>query len=137
MSVGEAAHNIQAKRVKTLHLDPTMFGYRNTQSAVQAMIHSLGDCLIRNRQPEQRLQKALNQFLNHPDIKKTMENMIGVEWSWTKKNLRIIDNLVNNLKELINIHKNQRNETSRLVYQTALHLIAPRKGMFRCFHMSI
>ena len=38
---------------------------------VENMLQAVGQALIANREPEKRLSAIIEQFVNHPDIKRT------------------------------------------------------------------
>ena len=52
------------------------------------MIEVLEETLIIRRQPEYRAQAVLEQFLDHPDLKKVIAGLNQSHWGWNLKSQR-------------------------------------------------
>ena len=82
-----------------------MFGLRSVQSTVEKMIEVLEETLIIRRQPEYRAQAVLEQFLDHPDLKKVIAGLNQSHWGWNLKSQRAVQGVIVRLTEAIQAHK--------------------------------
>ena len=108
---------------------PMRFGYRAAQAAVENMLHEVGDVLIDGRQPEERAQQVMRQFMNHPDVKKLLRSLAMQHWHCDEKQLLVIDHILSNLRLAISEHKNLRNRESLRLYQTLLGICCPPSSL--------
>jgi hypothetical protein len=59
-----------------------MYGVKNRRKTVSSMVRALEECLISDRDPEQRAVSALKWFMQHPDVKQIREYHITEQWGW-------------------------------------------------------
>ena len=86
---------------------------RSVQAAVGAMLETLQHYLIEGRQPQQRLVAVLDQFTDHPDVKRVMDLRAHCARGADSQELstHVLD--PDQLKLAINVHKSQRNRDSQ------------------------
>ena len=109
-----------------------LFQERALQEGVHAMIQVLEDNLIANRQPKSRAVSLVEQFLNHPDIKKAISEISKQQFGWGVKQQLIMAAVLGHAQEMVAEHKLKRNKVSLVVMQVTpnpislLHLLGTR-----------
>ena len=57
---------------------------------VENMLQTVGQALIANREPEQRLRAIIEKFVNHPDIKRVLDTLAIRQLGCGKKELEFV-----------------------------------------------
>ena len=102
-----------------------LFAYRATQTVVENMLKAMETSLIVGREPEERAQQILDQFLNHPHIKILLQSSAASHWQLDRKQILVVDHILLQLKEAILIHKNLKNTKSVELYQVLMNICCP------------
>ena len=64
-------------------------------------------------QPQQRLVAVLDQFTDHPDVKRVMDLRAHCALGVDSQKLSVVKHVLDQLKLAINVHKSQRNRDSQ------------------------
>jgi hypothetical protein len=108
------------------------FGYVATQAAVQSMIRELEQSLIKDRAPEVRARAIIAQFVKQPDVKKVLDDLVEHTLMFEPKQARVVENLLENVKAAIAVHKHLRNPDSKMLMQVSSLPCVPRAAFFVC-----
>lgn len=84
------------------------------------MLETLQHYLIEGpgRQPQQGLVAILDQFTDHPDVKRVMDLRAHCALGVDSQELSVVKHVLDQLKLAIIVHKSQRNRDSQRLYQS-------------------
>ena len=84
------------------------------------MIQILETNLITARQPKTRAVKLVENFLDHPDVKKAISEIPKQKFGWGLKQQLIMAAALDHTQQIAQEHKLKRNPVSLAVMQVAL-----------------
>ena len=68
--------------------------------------------MIANKDPERRARQIISQFVGHPDMKKLLDAWVSDSYMWDPKQMKVLMEVVANIRLAIEVHKDLRNKES-------------------------
>jgi hypothetical protein len=127
-SVAELATKVANVDHSAAAKEEAKFQYSASSKVIGQLISAVEGSLMRDRNPLMRARTVIDGFLSHPDVRKVIMASQYAHWSWEPKQQRVIEIVINNITAAIAQHKNKRDETSRLLYQTLMNIVSPPQG---------